>query len=553
MPNKQLLHIEHSLFGCFFQFSSQGIVLVNHDKQILKINPAFEKKSGYQEADLRFKSIHTLHPLQYDQSLFQRKTEKFDRNYLEREIILKQKNGNMIRLHLEMVPLNESKTASFYAYIYKEIHPLAYRDALTNLPNRRCFENCFYKLVMQKTDREKEAAILFIDLDRFKFINDTLGHKYGDKLLQITAERMKSVLRNKDIVARLGGDEFVCLLPNLSTKRETEEIAGRLLKSLSQPFHLFNQEIRITASIGMCLYPLDGDDPDSLITNADIAMYKAKQQGKNQITWFKAEDHAGGYEKFVLENDLRKAIYHNQFSLVYQPQVDLQGNQISGVEALIRWEHPKLGLISPGEFIPLAEETGLIMDIGEWVLKEACRQNKEWQNCGYKPLKIAVNLSAVQLIKGDLPETIRCILQETGLDSKWLEVEITESMIFQNVDRAIRILNQLKNMGIHVSIDDFGTGYSSLSYLAKLPIDVLKIDRSFIQEIETDRKLPLVTSSIITMAHSMDIKVVAEGVETAGQLQEMTNQACDTVQGYIFYKPLTPVELEEKMNTKRLS
>lgn len=554
MLNKQLIHMDDSFFRDFFQFYSQGIVLVNQDKQIVKVNPAFEKKTGYTEADLRFKSIHTIHPLeQQNQSLFHSSTGEINENHREREVILKLKEDNMKRFRLEMVPLNESKTVSYYAYMYKEIHPLAYRDALTSLPNRRCFENCFYKLVMQKTDGEKEAAIFFIDLDRFKFINDTLGHKYGDKLLQITAERMKSVLREKDIVARLGGDEFICLLPNISTKRETEEIAGRLLKSLSQPFHLFNQEIRITASIGICLYPLDGDDPDSLITNADIAMYKAKQQGKNQVKWFKAEDHAGGYEKFVLENHLRKAIYHNQFSLVYQPQIDLRRNEISGVEALIRWEHPKLGLISPGEFIPLAEETGLILEIGEWVLKEACRQNKEWQNCGYKPLKMAVNLSAVQLIKGDLPETIRCILQETGLDPKWLEIEITESMIFQNVDGAIRILNQLKNMGINVSIDDFGTGYSSLSYLAKLPVDVLKIDRSFIQEIETDRKLPLVTNSIITMAHSMDIKVIAEGVETAGQLQEMTNQACDTVQGYIFFKPLTPAELEEKIKTKRLS
>ncbi|MBB6445297.1 diguanylate cyclase (GGDEF)-like protein [Bacillus benzoevorans] len=521
------------------------MVLVNENKQVIKINPAFKKKTRYKEIDLRNKPIHSIHLPQSDYLPLPSSTDStFEENH-EREIILKLKNGNLKRLRLETVPLHRTKTVSYYAYIYKEIHPLAYQDPLTSLPNRRCFENCLYKSFMQKADREKDAAILFVDLDRFKFINDTLGHKYGDKLLQMSAQRMKAVLRNKDIVARLGGDEFVCLLPDIITKRETEEIANRILKTLSKPFHLFNQEIRITASIGISLYPLDGDDPESLITNADIAMYRAKQHGKNQIKWFKAEDHARGYEKFVLENHLRKALCHNQFSLVYQPQIDLQQDEISGVEALIRWDHPDLGLISPNDFIPLAEETGLIMEIGEWVLKEACRQNKEWQDRGYKPLKIAVNLSAVQLTQGDLPETIRLILQEIGLEPKWLEVEITESMIFQNVDGAIRILHQLKDMGLHISIDDFGTGYSSLSYLVKLPIDILKIDRSFIKEIETNRKLPLVTSSIITMAHSMDMKVIAEGVETVGQLQEMTNQACDTVQGYIFSKPLIPAKLEK--------
>lgn len=545
--NKQHIHID-SFFEAFFHSYSQGIVLVNQNKQIIKINPAFAKKTGYKEIDLLYKPIDILHSQQVEQTPLQNNTAFSFEDNCEREMILKLKNGNLKRLRLEIVPLHRTKVSSYYAFIYKEIHPLAYQDPLTSLPNRRCFENCLYKTLIQKADREKESAILFIDLDRFKFINDTLGHKYGDKLLQMSADRMKAVLRNRDIVARLGGDEFICLLPDISSKRKIEEIAGRILKSLSQPFHLFNQEIRITASIGMSLYPIDGDDPESLMTNADIAMYKAKKQGKNQISWFNAEDHARGYEKFVLENHLRKALFYNQFSLVYQPQIDLQRNEISGVEALIRWDHPELGLISPGDFIPLSEEIGIIIEIGEWVLKEACRQNKEWQDRGYKPMKIAVNLSAVQLTQGDLPDTIRRILQETKLEPKWLEVEITESMIFQNVDRAIRILNQLKEIGLHVSIDDFGTGYSSLSYLVKLPVDILKIDRSFIKELETDRKLPLVTNSIISLAHSMDMKVIAEGVETAGQLREMNNQACDTVQGFIFFKPLTPEKLEKLLH-----
>ncbi|MCQ6276762.1 EAL domain-containing protein [Bacillus sp. V3B] len=545
MIDKQLMrrHLENPFFDTFFNLYSQGIVLVDQNGQIVKANPAFHKLTGYNHNDLMGKSIHVLHFQRQSAFSFQ-KGDPLE-NHWETEILLQRKNGRVKNLGLEVIQLHNIQNESYFAFIYNEIHPLVYRDPLTKLPNRRCFEECLQESLIKKSARENLAALLFIDLDRFKFINDTLGHKYGDELLQSVAERMKKSLSNNDIVARMGGDEFVCLLPNITNRREAEEIANRLLRSLSQPVQLFNQELIITASIGISLYPNDSDDTEVLITNADMAMYKAKRQGRNQIEWFKAEDQAGGYERFILEKDLRKAVRRNQLQLVYQPQVDLLENEVTGVEALLRWEHPELGFISPSEFIPLAEETGLIISIGEWVLREACRQNKVWQDTGYQPIKVAVNLSVKQFSETSLPEIIDGILKETGLDSQWLEVEITESMIFQDVNVAISILNKLKEMRIHISIDDFGTGYSSLSYLGKLPVDILKIDRSFIKDIETDKSSSLVTNAIISLAHSMKLKVIAEGVETGGQLHVVKKQTCDAVQGYLFSKPLAPSEMKK--------
>jgi predicted signal transduction protein with EAL and GGDEF domain len=365
--------------------------------------------------------------------------------------------------------------------------------------------------------------------------------------LQEAANRMKESLRNNDTIARIGGDEFICLLPNLKDRGEAEQIAKRILNTLSKPFIIFEQEIFITASIGISIYPNNGDSSEELITNADLAMYNAKRKGRHQIAWFNAELHAGGFEKLLLENSLRKALENNHLQLVYQPQYDIKRNKIIAVEALLRWNHPELGVISPKDFIPIAEETGLIIPIGEWVIYEACRQNKEWQDKGYTNIKVAVNLSAKQFAEVDLPKVILNALERTKLEAKWLEIEVTESMVFQDINSTISTLNRIKEMGVYISIDDFGTGYSSLSYLGKLPIDILKIDRSFIKEIETDNSSLLVTNAIIKLAHSLDLDVVAEGVETVGQLTEIRKQECDIVQGYIFSKPLNQFEIEEKL------
>lgn len=422
-------------------------------------------------------------------------------------------------------------------YLYRKLHSLAYQDSLTNLPNRRCFIQCLDKLI-QKEQFNNGFAIMFVDLDRFKKVNDTLGHHSGDELLIEAAQRLKANIRNQDVVARIGGDEFICLLPNLIDKPAVEIIAERLLDALTKPFSLLGQDIYISASIGLCLYPFDGTTLESLITNADMAMYRSKRLGKNQFQWFLPEQQAGEFETFILENQLRKAIEHDELVLYYQPLLNLANDQIDSVEVLTRWNHPEHGLLMPIDFIPIAEEAGMIMQIDHWVLREACKQKMKWNDQGYSSIKIAVNVSPQQFLLRDYPTSVKSILAETGVSASELIIEITENTIIQDFELATTNLNQLKQLGIHISIDDFGTGYSSLHYLSKLPIDHVKIDRSFIHDIETNQKNKVLTNAIISLAHALEIGVVAEGIETNRQKYEVKSMHCDVIQGYLISKPI---------------
>jgi diguanylate cyclase (GGDEF)-like protein len=391
-------------------------------------------------------------------------------------------------------------------------------------------------------------AVLFIDLDNFKHINDSLGHDSGDLLLTLAASRLSDSVNEGDTVTRQGGDEFVLIL---SEDGEVQVVTQKILEAMSEPFDINGHELRITCSIGIACYPKDGEDQQTLLKNADAAMYRAKELGRNNAQYYASGMNVKAMERLELENGLYHALARNEFLLHYQPQLDLRTGEIVGMEALVRWQHPERGLVSPAIFIPVAEDSGLIVSLGEWVLRTACTQNKAWQRAGLKPISVAVNLSALQFRQSDLVERVADILRETELDPTCLELELTESLVMQDVEKTIATLSRLKAMGIKLSIDDFGTGYSSLSYLKRFPIDTLKIDQSFVRDITTDPDDAAIAKSIISMAHDMQLRVIAEGVETEAQKSFLSLRRCDEIQGYLFSKPVPAVEFEKLLREGR--
>jgi len=427
----------------------------------------------------------------------------------------------------------------------RHLFQLAHFDQLTGLPNRLLFKDRLNHACLQADRNEWLGALFFIDLDRFKNINDTHGHPAGDKVLQTVAERLTSCLRSNDTVARLCGDEFTIILENIPNLQVAEMVAKKVLDSLIQPIYIDGNKLIISASIGISFFPFNNDDDeDTLIKKADAAMYYSKAQGRNNFQFYSSEMNAEIYERLRIENNLRYALERDEFKLHYQPQVELKTGKIIGVEALLRWQHPEMGLVSPVDFIPIAEDNGMIVAIGEQVLRSACKQAREWQEAGLAPIKIAVNLSVRQMTD-DLPDLVKSILKETGLDSHCLELEITENILLDSVEETIEILRELSDMGVEASIDDFGTGYSSLSYLQRLPINTLKVDRSFLNDVQNKfDKAPIITT-IIGMAHNMNLKVIAEGVETSEQLEFLRHHNCDQAQGYYFSRPCAPDQIEK--------
>jgi diguanylate cyclase (GGDEF)-like protein/PAS domain S-box-containing protein len=432
----------------------------------------------------------------------------------------------------------------------ERIQYLAYHDGLTTLPNRASFSQILNHGINHAHRYNKGMAVLFIDLDRFKNINDTLGHEAGDALLQEVGKRLKHSVRQSDTVARLGGDEFVILLEELSEPGRVATVAGKILSAIIKPFQMLGQEFRVTASIGISIYPEDGQDEQTLMKKADIAMYHAKEEGKNNFQFHSERMDTHSFERLALESSLRRALERNEFQVHYQAKMDFATGQMTGMEALIRWQHPDLGMVSPVQFIPIAEETGLIVPIGKWVLRTACLQNKAWQKEGLPPLSVAVNLSARQFADENLLADVTSILNETGMNAAFLELEITESMIMHNVDKAVQTLTKLKTLGIRLSIDDFGTGYSSLSNLKRFPIDTLKIDRSFIRDLPGDSEDKAITRAIIAMGKSLNMTLVAEGVETQEQAEFLRAHACDQFQGYYFSRPVDKDKFAELLRSR---
>ena len=424
----------------------------------------------------------------------------------------------------------------------ERLYHLVHHDALTNLPNRMLLQDRLSRMMMKAKRNNTYVAILFLDLDRFKKINETLGHDVGDKLLLEVSKRLENCVRKSDTVARLGGDEFGIILDDLRDVKFVAVVARKILQALSKPILIQEYELYATSSIGISLYPDDGEEEDELLRCADTALYRAKDAGKNNYQYYTSDMNTRAFEFLLMESGLRKALDNDELVVFYQPLINLENNKLTGMEALLRWQHPEKGMISPGDFIPLAEETGLIEPIGEWVLRAACIQNKKWQDAGYPPVKVSVNMSARQFSKKNVVEMIDNILKEIDLSPEYLGIEITESVIMQDVKSTISKLKKMNEMGISLSIDDFGTGYSSLSYLKLFPIDNLKIDRSFVFNITSDSTDAAIAASVILLAHSMNLKVVAEGVETKEQLEVLRQQGCDIVQGFLFSKPIAAEE-----------
>jgi diguanylate cyclase (GGDEF)-like protein/PAS domain S-box-containing protein len=422
------------------------------------------------------------------------------------------------------------------------VRQVAMHDALTGLPNRTMFNQRLSHAIEQSKRHDRRLAVLFIDLDRFKVINDTLGHDAGDELLRETARRFSSALRTSDTVARLGGDEFVVLIEEVPDPLYVGSLAQKLISTLHAGFMLSGREYHVSASIGVSTFPDDAEDMQTLLKNADIAMYRAKEQGRNMFQFYASQMNVHSVERLALESGLRRALERNELILHYQPVIDTQHGSIAGMEALVRWQHPEKGLIPPDTFIQIAEETGLIVPIGEWVLRTACESQRKWQQSTGREVRIAVNLSPRQFVLGDLLKSVTQVIHQTGCNAGCLELEITESLVMHNRERAVALITQLKELGVSVAIDDFGTGYSSLAYLKRFPIDSLKIDRSFVVDIPGDADNAAITQAIIAMAHNLKLRVIAEGVENAAQFEFLRDHGCDEMQGYYFSRPLTETQ-----------
>lgn len=455
---------------------------------------------------------------------------------------------NWIRLHLREVrdqndqilgyegtaeDITERKAAD------DRLHLLACYDRVTGLPNRALFEERLHDALEDARRRDGQVALLLLELDRFKIINDSLGETFGDRLLQEIAARIAAATGQNSTVARVSGAEFAVILPDLSAPIAAEQVARNVMRAFGTPFSLLGHSLNVSCSIGISLCPKDGTGVDSLLKRADVAMYSAREQGTSQLRFFTEEMNDRIRQRLVLENDLRQALERKELFLVYQPQVDIRTGAISGLEALLRWRHPQFGLIPPSDFIGLAESTGLIVPIGEWVLRNACSQARQWQSAGLAPVPVAVNVSAIQFRHDGFGNLIRNVLAQTGLDGKYLELELTEGILLTNEDLMLGITQELRAMGVKLTIDDFGTGYSSLGYLRQFKVNRLKIDRSFVQDVSTNADDAAITTAIIQMARALNLEVVAEGVENESQLAFLRSQHCYEIQGYYYSKPVT--------------
>lgn len=517
---------------------------------LIYVNSAFEKVTGYAREEALGKNCNFLQGGDSNQP----ELEKLRTAIAQRtpaSVVLRnyRKDGSMFINELYIAPVQDPHSWQVRHFVgvqndvtqikrYQEdLERQANYDSLTGLANRNLLNERLRQLLLEGQRYHRVFTVAFIDIDNFKLINDSMGHSAGDELIAIVSKRFQSCVRDEDTVARLGGDEFVLLLTGQSYEESNHQVMKRIRTEVAKPVLISNKQLTITCSIGLATYPRDGEDGETLLSNADVAMYRAKSSGRNNFQFYAKEMNVATGERLSLQNDLWHALKRDEFYLHYQPQLDLLSGKIIGMEALIRWQHPRLGVIPPLSFIPLAESDGLIVPIGDWVMEKACRDNRQLQKEGYSHIPVAVNLSARQLEQKNLLTAVQHALEKTGLEPHYLELEVTESMMMHNVEEVIDLLNRISTTGVQLSLDDFGTGYSNLAYLKRFPIDKLKIDKSFIRDIVTDPSDALICSSIIALAHSLQLKVIAEGVETEWQLQFLKNKGCDEAQGYLFSKP----------------
>lgn len=542
--------------------SPAAVVITDLDAAIEYVNPKFTEITGYSYEEVRGQNPRILQSGNFTSEDYQKLWQTLQAGEeWHGEFHNRRKDGSLFWEQASISPLRDAQgRITHYVAVKEDIttrkhyeQQLEYQashDELTDLANRNLLNNLLEQSIHVAHRSGRMVAVLLLDLDRFKLINDSLGHGVGDDLLRAVARRLKTMLRETDTVARFGGDEFVILLSEVEQVENVQWVARNILRELSAPLVIGDRQLSVTASLGISLYPIDGDDCVSLIRNADVAMYQAKKSGSG-FSFYRADMNMRLLKALELENALRQALDPCQFRLFYQPKVDLSTGGIVGSEALIRWIHPRRGMISPTDFIPLAEETGLIVPIGKWALLEACRQSLAWQQAGFPALSVAVNLSARQFRTGELLETVREVLAVTGLSPELLELELTESMIMDEPLAAAATMHRLKDLGVRLSLDDFGTGYSSLNYLRRFPVDNLKIDRSFINDVITDPSGASVVASVIAIAHNLGIAAIAEGVETPEQLQFLAENGCDLMQGYLFSKPLPAGEFAHLVHQGR--
>ncbi|MDP2785493.1 MAG: EAL domain-containing protein [Sulfurimicrobium sp.] len=526
------------------------------------VNPAFERITGYSAEEALGKNGRFLQNQDIDQPELenirravkeQRDGKALLRNY--------RKDGRLFWNELYISPVrNDAGQVTHYIGIQNDVterkqyeEQLAYQsahDTLTQLPNRNLAQDRLAQGIIFARRAKRQLALLFIDLDNFKVINDSLGHNVGDQLLQIVAQRLSDCIRSGDTVARMGGDDFAVILTDVSQEEDISRVTHKILAAIAEPATVESHQLTVTCSIGVSLFPRDGEDAAALLKNADAAMYRAKEQGRNSVQYYTAEINSRIFQRLMLENSLRTALERNEFALHYQPQVSLLSGEVIGMEALLRWHHAEMGMISPANFIPLAEDTGLIIPIGAWVLHTACKQTKAWHDAGLPPVRVAVNISGRQF-RENIPQLVEKALAESGLPPQYLELEITESVAMQHAESTEKTLTALRDMGVRLSIDDFGTGYSSLSYLKRFPINKLKLDQSFVRDIISDPDDAAISMAIIALAHGLKLDVIAEGVETESQLSFLRSHGCDAIQGYYFSRPVAPEQMEQLLRDGR--
>jgi len=540
--------------------SAEAITITNAQTQIISVNKAFTQITGYSEAEILGQRTTILKSGKHSLEFYQKMWKSISTiGYWEGEIWNRRKNGEIYQewLHISVIKDENTTEITNYLAIFSDITErkqteqrlayLAHYDDLTGLPNRNLFYEKATLALTHAQPQNQPVAIIFLDLDRFKYINDTWGHLVGDLLLKDVTRRLTNCLSKTDTIARLGGDDFTLLLENLNNHQAIETVAKGIIAALQIPFELNGHEVFITASLGLSIYPIDGVDVDTLLKHADAAMYRAKEAGRNNYQFYKPQMNILTHHRLSLESKLRHALERDELLLYYQPQMHLGTGLIVGAEILLRWQHPELGLVLPYTFIPLAEETGLIIPIGEWVLRHTCLQHQRWRDTGKPILRMAVNLSSRQFRQENLTPSIMRIVEETNIDPTLLELELTESMLMQDVDAAAKVLHELKDRGIQLAIDDFGTGYSSLSYLKRFPIDKLKIDQSFIRDIPANQDDMMITKAIVALARSLNLKVIAEGVETKPQEAFLRTLKCDEIQGYLIGHPMPADEFINKL------
>ncbi len=544
------LHEREQLLRKIIETEPECVKLLDPDGNILEINPAgLVMLQSDDPGDVIGRPVERFVAPEY-QSRLRAATQRVasgEPAILEMEIVGLKGRRRRVEQHAAPLYGHDGRIRSILAVVRdiseradaeSQVHYLAHYDLLTGLPNRALFRDRLLQAMAQAKRSDTLIAVMFLDIDDFKDVNDTLGHAVGDQLLKEIAQRIRSCMREYDTVARFGGDEFGIIQTDVQTVEAAADLAERVLGMLGEPFHIEGHEIHSGASVGMTIYPFDDAQADALLRNADMAMYKAKREGRNRFQFYVAELNEMVQRRAALERDLRIALQKQQFRLHYQPQLDLTTGRIVGVEALLRWRHPERGEISPAEFIPVAESSGLIMPIGDWVLRTACREARTWQDAGLPPVRVAINLSAMQFRHRNLLDTITAALAESGLEPRWLEVELTESLIMRDVRATIDTLQHLHELGVQIAVDDFGTGYSSLSYLTRFPVSKIKLDKSFVRDVDK-RDGAAIARTVIALGHSLNMKVMAEGVETEYQLRFLREHACNEVQGYYFSRPMS--------------